>query len=222
MENRIKKGSAEFQLALSDLEQIKQFRREAFPTGTTAKGIAILGRSNVGKSSIINALFGKNTARVSKTPGRTKEIIIFTFKTNKNAAEVKQTGPTLYLFDLPGYGHASVSKQMHEQWQRSIDLFLRTYSPHLLFILLQDARHPNQESDQHLIKYLRPLNIQSILVLNKVDKLKTQKEKNELKKCIPEISKKFKSCRQIYFVSAETGQGLLQLEESILNFIDEN
>lgn len=218
MENRIKKGSAEFQLALSDLEQIKQFRREVFPTGTTAKGIAILGRSNVGKSSIINALFGKNTARVSKTPGRTKEIIIFNFKTDKSS-ETTQTGPTFYLFDLPGYGHASVSKQMHEQWQRSIDLFLRTYSSHLLFILLQDARHPNQESDQHLIKYLRPLNIQSILVLNKIDKLKTQKEKSELKKGIPEISKKFKSCRQIYFVSAETGEGLLQLEESILNFI---
>ncbi len=217
MKNNIIKGSCDFKFALSSLDQIKNFRNEFISSSDKPKGIAILGRSNVGKSSLINALFGKGTARISKTPGRTREVIIFKFQTTIN-----ENKSAFFLFDLPGYGHAKVSKAMLSDWQKIMDLFLRLFSDKLLFLLIQDARHPNMEADQQLINYLKNSGMDAFLVLNKIDKLKTQKEKNELKKMIPTLSKKYKMCRQIYFVSAESKSGLELLEESILAILSEN
>lgn len=84
-------------------------------------GVSFVGRSNVGKSSMINALFGSKTARVSKTPGRTREINIFEFELNLNGK--KSTLQPFYLIDLPGYGHAEVSKEMSKNWNELMGIF---------------------------------------------------------------------------------------------------
>ena len=122
--------------------------------------IAFAGRSNVGKSSVVNALTGRKTiARVSNTPGRTREIVQF------------DLGGRLRLADLPGYGFARVSKAMAANWHRLIDMYLH-HRPQLRRIcLLVDARHPPQDSDLMMMNLLDGAGVTSILVLTKLDKL---------------------------------------------------
>jgi GTP-binding protein len=210
MNYSIRPQSTEFKLGISDLEQLEIWLNE----NPSAIGIAMVGRSNVGKSSLINALFGKSVARVSKTPGRTREVNVFTFNVNLNGK--KSDLPAFYLIDLPGYGHAEVSKEMSRNWNELIGAFFELISPGILLINLQDARHPNQEADQKFYEFLKDFSNKAILIFNKLDKLKTQKERAVLDKLKPVLSKSYKSIRQMYFASAETKQGLPQVEEAIL------
>ena len=176
-------------------------------------GVSFVGRSNVGKSSIINALFGSKTARVSKTPGRTREINIFEFELSLNGKKCDL--PKFFLIDLPGYGHAEVSKEMSKNWDMLMGSFFSHLSSGMMLVNLQDARHPNQESDKGFHRFLKNYTRNAILVFNKMDKLKTQKERAELDKLKPSLSKEYKWIRQMYFASAETKKGLPQVEEAI-------
>jgi GTP-binding protein len=216
MNYQIRPQSTEFKLGISELDQLQVWLDQ----NPTAIGVAMVGRSNVGKSSIINALFGKSVARVSKTPGRTREVNIFTFKVNENGK--LSNLPTFFLIDLPGYGHAEVSKQMSRNWNDLIGTFFELISPGILLINLQDARHPNQTADQQFYEFLKDFNNRAILIFNKIDKLKTQKERAELDKLKPILSKAYKSIRQMYFASAETKQGLPQVEEALMAHLLEN
>src|SRR5690606_35939086 len=101
----IQKGKTEFLMGIDTVEQLQQWLNEH----SFANGIAFIGRSNVGRSSLINALFGKTTARVSKTPGRTRQVNIFDFTVEDPETKLLEH---FFLFDVPGYGHAEVSKQM--------------------------------------------------------------------------------------------------------------
>ena len=213
MSYQIRPQSTEFKLGISELTQLEQWLEE----NPHAIGIAVVGRSNVGKSSIINALFGKSVARVSKTPGRTREVNIFSFKLNFNG-KLADIGP-FFLIDLPGYGHAEVSKEMSRSWDLLITTFFQYISTGILLINLQDARHPNQDVDKEFYKFLKKFQNRAILIFNKIDKLKTQKERAELDKLKPELSKTYKSIRQMYFASAETKKGLPQVEEAIIAHI---
>ena len=136
-------------------------------------GLSFVGRSNVGKSSLINALFGNKTARVSKTPGRTREINIFEFSLNE--PDSNGTPQSFWLFDLPGYGFAEVSKKQSENWQELMGTFFECLPPSVLICNVQDARHPHQKADQQFQDFLISSQLQSLLVLNKLDKLKKQK-----------------------------------------------
>jgi GTP-binding protein len=106
MSYTIRQQSAQFKMGISDLNQFEDW----LASHRDVIGVSFVGRSNVGKSSMINALFGSKTARVSKTPGRTREINIFEFNLNLNGK--KTDLPPFYLIDLPGYGFAEVSKEM--------------------------------------------------------------------------------------------------------------
>lgn len=180
-------------------------------------GVAFVGRSNVGKSSLINSMFGKNTARVSKTPGRTRQINIFGFTVEDRATKTEKE---FYLFDVPGYGHADVSKEMAQNWGNLLDVFFRMCNEKILLMNIQDARHPLQDSDNEFHDYIKSFDLETYLMFNKIDKLKTQSERSRLKAIQPEIYKSFKWVKQIHFISAEKGDGLPAVEQAVINFLN--
>ncbi|MGZ3790317.1 MAG: ribosome biogenesis GTP-binding protein YihA/YsxC [Bacteriovorax sp.] len=210
MSYQIKPHSASFKMGISDPAQFGEW----LENNPDIIGVGFVGRSNVGKSSIINALFGSKTARVSKTPGRTREINIFEFELSLNGK--KSDLQKFFLIDLPGYGHAEVSKEMSKNWDQLMGAFFANLSASMMLVNLQDARHPNQESDKGFHQFLKNYTRNAILVFNKMDKLKTQKERAELDKLKPSLSKEYKWIRQMYFASAETKKGLPQVEEAIV------
>ena len=141
--------------------------------------IAFLGRSNVGKSSLINTLCKqRNLAKSSSTPGKTQLINFFDVKCKKNDEKFNIT-----FIDLPGFGYAKVSKSLKEIWNKNLDEFLRLRNSIKLFIHLIDSRHINLQIDldvdDYINSFLKP--DQEILkVFTKSDKL-NKNEKNKLK-----------------------------------------
>ncbi len=145
--------------------------------------VAVMGRSNVGKSSFINAITNrKNLAKSSATPGKTRLINFFdiTFDCNREKYRAR-------LVDLPGFGYAKVSKSEKAAWQKSLNEFITRRAAIRLFIMLKDARHPQMPIDTDVIAYLESIKRpdQEILVIyTKADKL-NQKGKAALKKADP-------------------------------------
>src|ERR1700739_583062 len=113
-----------------------------FPAATVPE-IAFLGRSNVGKSSLLNALVGDKAAKVSSTPGRTRAINFFALLDQKPQ-------PRLVFADLPGYGYAKISKSISAGWPAFIEPYLAERETLGLCICLVDSNIPLQQSDRQL------------------------------------------------------------------------
>jgi len=206
---KIDRSKTKFQYAISNPKQLRDFlQKNKIPS------VAFIGRSNVGKSSLINAIFGKSTAKVSKTPGRTQAVNVFTFGVEKDEFENE-----FILYDLPGYGFAKVSTTMKKNWNILINDFFSHASNDCLFLNLQDSRNPAQKTDIDFYQYIKKSTQEKYLILNKIDKLKTQKDRNTLKNQMEDIYKTFKKFKQIYKTSAEKKTGVDQLEESIIKFL---
>ena len=168
---------------------------------TALPEIAFAGRSNVGKSSLLNRLIHrKKFARVSNTPGRTREINFF--KVNGN----------FVLVDLPGYGYARISKERRAEWRPLIEKYLR-YSVKLRGIVhLLDVRHDPTNDDRQMLDFLGELGVPTVVVLTKIDKLTP----NQRRKRIAEISRELGLDEdQIVPFSATTGEGRNDLAEAI-------
>ncbi len=201
------KNRSEFYRGLDTLEQWEKFLSEHQNT----LGIGFIGRSNVGKSSMINSLFGKKMARTSNTPGRTRQINVFKLSFPVHST----TNREIFYYDLPGYGHAAVSKEQKKLWQSLIDSFFNNIDSKSLLIQIQDARHPMMAADKEFSSYMQQYPFKHFLLFNKIDKLKTQKERSVLEKLKPLIYKTYKSVSQIYFTSTENYVGLESLESNI-------
>jgi GTP-binding protein len=135
--------------------------------------VAFIGRSNAGKSSLINTLCQqKKLARTSKTPGRTQLLNFFSLNELGNAR----------LVDLPGYGFAKVSHAMRESWDIMLENYLKDRQSLKLLVIVMDSRHPLQESDKHMIAWSLRANIPVHLALTKADKLSRGQAGNTLLK----------------------------------------
>ena len=145
-----------------------------FPTAAkthSAPEVAFLGRSNVGKSSLINALLGSKQAHVSSTPGRTRAINFFAL--HEGAGAEKKLRPDLILADLPGYGYAKISKSISSEWPKFIEPYLAERETLALCVCLIDSNIPPQGSDAHLLDFLRQLERNIVVVGTKADKMGT-------------------------------------------------
>ena len=155
---------------------------------------AFSGRSNVGKSSLINKLCNrKNLARVSATPGKTATINFYRVDTS-------------YFVDLPGYGFAKVSNAERARWDELINGYFEVGRPMKLLVQLLDCRHDPSADDRQMLEYLRYHRIPFVVVLTKADKLK----KSEVAACLArfeEICAEY-GCRRVFLTSAEKGTGV--------------
>ena len=167
--------------------------------------VAFLGRSNVGKSSLLNSLVGTTIARVSNTPGRTQMINFFgvNFKPG-------QPNPELLLVDLPGYGYAKAPREVVAQWSKFIDPYLREREPLVLCIALVDVSVPPQESDKRLLDFLRGAEREFIVVGTKSDRLSGNKLRTALKALEQELG-----ASPILPFSSKTGDGKAELWRAI-------
>lgn len=136
---------------------------------------AFLGRSNVGKSSLINSLLGQKLAHISSTPGRTRTINFIGIYTKPN-----QSHPAFMLVDLPGYGYAKISREISAEWPKFIEPYLSGRATLALAVVLIDANVPPQASDGQLIQFLRSTRRNFLVVATKSDKLSGNKLRNAL------------------------------------------
>ncbi|MDR1083495.1 MAG: ribosome biogenesis GTP-binding protein YihA/YsxC [Deltaproteobacteria bacterium] len=137
--------------------------------------VALLGRSNSGKSSLLNRFIGrKSLARVSGTPGRTRLINFF------KIAWTKEEAP-FYVADLPGYGFAAAPKDMVAGWQELVNSYLKAKRPNRLALLLMDIRRDPQIEEKNLVQWLKDLAIDFRLVATKADKLNSSARSKRLK-----------------------------------------
>jgi GTP-binding protein len=128
--------------------------------------IAFLGRSNVGKSSLLNALLNSKQAKVSATPGRTRSINFFSITDSPQRQQ-----PQMYFADLPGYGYAKISKSISAEWPKFIEPYLTDRPTLALCLCLVDSNIPPQPSDIQLIEFFKHTGRRLIVVATKADKL---------------------------------------------------
>jgi GTP-binding protein len=137
--------------------------------------VAFLGRSNVGKSSVINTLVETKLARTSSTPGRTRSINFF---------EVRWPGkpnPEVIFADLPGYGYAKLSREISQEWPKFIEPYLNDRPTLALCLALVDVNVPPQDSDRHLLDFLNASGRNFLLIGTKSDRLSNNQLRNALK-----------------------------------------
>src|ERR1700722_2734079 len=138
--------------------------------------VAFLGRSNVGKSSLINSLVGTKIARTSSTPGRTRGINFFEIRF------AGQPRPEMIFSDLPGYGYAKLSREISQEWPKFIEPYLRERPTLALCLALVDVNVPPQESDRQLLTFPQASQRPFLLVGTKSDRLSNNQLRNALKK----------------------------------------
>jgi GTP-binding protein len=175
--------------------------------------IAFAGRSNVGKSSLINALTNRKTlARTSHTPGRTQELIFFGLGGDGETA-------ILHLVDMPGYGHAEASKEKTASSARLIEDFLRGRVPLLRVFLLIDARHGAKPIDIEILDFLDRSAISYQIVLTKQDEVKAAEREDRLAATLALVNKRPAVFPEAIFTSSRSGEGVAELRAAIARLV---
>ena len=180
---------------------------------------AFIGRSNVGKSSLINMLTGNGKlAKTSATPGKT--ILINHFIINKPADGKRPSSAAdspWYLVDLPGYGYAKRGKKAQEDFEKMISSYILEREQMSLLFLLIDSRHEPQRIDLEFIEWLGENGIPFTIVFTKADKLSKGRLGNNVQYYLDELSKQWEELPPYFISSSETGMG----REEILQYIGE-
>jgi len=172
--------------------------------------IAFAGRSNVGKSSLINALTGrKNLARISRTPGRTQELIFFT------------GGESLNVVDMPGYGYAAAAKSKIAAWTALIDAFLRGRSNLARVYVLVDARHGLKPSDDPALEALGQAAVSHQIILTKCDKLWPAELNSRIAEVEAALAKRPAAFPAVLATSSRDATGIPELRAAIARLLAE-
>ena len=178
---------------------ISAAKPEDFPPGRLPE-IAVVGRSNVGKSSLINTLVHQQGfARTSRTPGRTRLINWF------------EVDGRFHLVDLPGYGYAAVDRNMRAGWQPLIEAYLDKRAVLAGVVLLVDVRRGPEEEELDFVPWLEARKVPIVVALTKADKLPKNKRMLEVSKAKKTLALK----RDPFAVSAQTGDGIDDLWRAI-------
>ncbi len=176
----------------------------------TLPEIAFAGRSNVGKSSLVNALTGRKTlARVSHTPGRTQQLNFF------------DLGGHINLVDMPGYGYAAVSKTMMASWTVLIEQYLRGRASLQRIYLLVDARHGLKDIDREQMKAFDRAAASYQIVLTKGDAIKPDERVARVAETEAALAPHPAAFPQVILTSSETGAGIAELRESVARLLAE-
>jgi len=171
--------------------------------------IAFLGRSNVGKSSVINSLVGAKLAKTSSSPGRTRSINFF---------ELRWPGkpqPELMFADLPGYGYARISREISSQWPGFIEPYINDRPTLALCLVLVDVNVPPQSSDKHLLDFLTSNGRPFLIVATKSDRLSG----NQLHNSVQSIMREFAQTH-VVACSARTGVGREEIWQEIRRVLE--
>ena len=170
--------------------------------------VAFAGKSNVGKSSLINGLLNrKSLARTSSQPGKTQTINFY------------NVNHELYLVDLPGYGYAKVNQETKAKWGRMIENYLHSSRQLKAVFLLIDIRHAPSANDKDMYDWIVHQGYSPIIIATKLDKIKRSQIQKQLKilreglQLVPET--------KILPFSAETKQGREEIWETIEGFMEE-
>lgn len=197
--------AGEHLLTLGDVAQIPGLFPESgdgkFLKGHAQPRIAMVGRSNVGKSTLINSLLGTRLAQTSAEPGKTRKIHFYLWKEAKKI-----------ISDLPGYGFARAGHEEREKWASFIDAYLKADGGLEQAVVLLDARHGPTDLDLEAIRFLSSQGIPVTFVFAKCDTLKTQSERARRRKEAAEALRKLGlPAETAFWVSCRTGDGLKEL-----------
>jgi len=173
-----------------------------YPEILNSVEFAFVGRSNVGKSSLINSLTSRTKlARTSKTPGRTQLINFFVINQE------------FYIVDLPGYGFAKVPKAMKKEWGSTIERYIISARKKLVFVLLDIRRIPSEE-DMEMLRWLDFHNLPFKIIFTKTDKISN----NEKFRLLKDIRKKIEFHNEdVFFYSSLSHKG----REEVLQFMED-
>tara|TARA_R110002096_G_scaffold415163_1_gene616648 strand:+ start:34928 stop:35587 length:660 start_codon:yes stop_codon:yes gene_type:complete len=197
------RSPCEFLLGAASLTQLPE------PDATE---VAFAGRSNVGKSSLLNALTGRNSlARTSNTPGRTQQLNFFFLGDRRNDG--------LYVVDLPGYGYAKVSKKLVKDWVKLMREYLRGRPNLRRVFVLVDGRHGLKDSDMELMSMLDETAVSYQVVLTKSDKVKMAEMEKTLAKTQKAIAKNVAAHPKVLITSSVKGYGLDELRGIIADLV---
>ena len=194
-----------FLYTLADPSQFEGLFNGLFLKGHREPRIAMVGRSNVGKSTLINLLLKQTLARTSSEPGKTRAIHFYFWSQAKKI-----------IADLPGYGYARASKDDRTKWETFIKVYFEQEQNLDRILMLLDSRHGPTELDQGAIEFFSSRDIPVSFVLTKVDTLKTQSERALRKREVTEaLSRLGYEDEPIYWVSSRTKSGLGDLVKSL-------
>lgn len=191
--------SCDFVLGVAGLEQLPEADRSE---------VAFAGRSNVGKSSLLNALTSRKAlARTSHTPGRTQQLNFF------------DLAGQIYLVDMPGYGYAKVSKTQRDDWNDLMKRYLRGRPNLRCCFILIDARHGLKDSDEEMMDMLDEAAVSYRIILTKTDKVKDQELEKINKKILEKLKKHGAAHPELLPTSAHKNHGVYDLQEVIASYI---
>ena len=197
---------SEYLITLADPSQLPDLFKGPFLKGRREPRVVMVGRSNVGKSSLINALLKEKLAQTSNQPGKTRALHFYFW------SEAKKI-----IVDLPGYGYARAAKQDREKWKELIDHYLGAEENLDRAIILLDARHGPTEGDLDAIRFLSLKGIPVTFVFSKVDTLKTQSLRaSRLKEATLAFKTLGLQMDRAFWVSSRTSIGMRQLSADLM------